>query len=62
MAKLQKTVPKMSLTKNTSKRRRKSMRRVGKISKTKAPTIDDINILLRLSELYNTTIDFKAAE
>lgn len=38
------------------------MRRVGKAIKTKTPTIDDVNILLRLSELYNTAIDFEAAE
>ena len=61
MARLQKTVPNIS-TKNTSKQRRKNTKRVGKISKTKAPTIDDINILLKLSELYNTAIDFEAAE
>lgn len=61
MARLQKTVSKVSLTKNTSKRR-KNMRRVGKVTKSKTPTIDDVNILLRLFELYNTAIDFEAAE
>jgi hypothetical protein len=61
MARRQRTVSKVSLTKNTSKRR-KNMRRVGKAIKTKTPTIDDVNILLRLSELYNTAIDFEAAE
>lgn len=35
---------------------------MGKVTKTKAPKLEDINILLRLSELYNTTIDFEAAE
>ena len=59
MARLQKTVSKVSLTKNTSKRR-KNMRRVRKVIKSKTPTIDDVNILLRLSELYNTAIDFEA--
>lgn len=38
------------------------MRRIGKVTITKAPTIDDVNILLRLSELYSTAIDFEAAE
>ena len=37
MARLQKTVSKVSLTKNTSKRR-KNMRRVGKVIKSKTPT------------------------
>ena len=62
MAKLQKTVPNISLTKSTSKRKRKSIGLVGKITKTKEPKLEDINILLRLSELYNTAIDFEAAE
>ena len=62
MAKSQKTVSNIPLAKNTSKGRRKSMRRVVKVSRTKAPTIDDINILLRLSEIYSTAIDFEAAE
>ena len=61
MARRQKTVSKVSLTKNTSKQR-KNMGRVRKAIKTKTPTIDDVNILLRLAELYNTTIDFEAAE
>ena len=29
-------------------------------SKSKTPTIDDVNILLRISGLYNTAIDFEA--
>ena len=62
MAKLQKTVPNISLTKSTSKRKSKGIGLVGKITKTKEPKLEDINILLRLSELYNTTIDFEAAE
>ena len=62
MAKLQKTVPNISLTKSTSKRKRKNIGRVGKVTKTKEPKLEDINILLRLSELYNTAIDFEAAE
>jgi hypothetical protein len=61
MARRQKTVSKVSLTKNTSKQR-KNMGRVRKAIKTKTPTIDDVNILLRLAELYNTAIDFEAAE
>jgi len=61
MVRRQKTVSKVSLTKNTSKQR-KNMRRVRKANKTKTPTIDDVNILLRLAELYNTAIDFEAAE
>ena len=35
MAKLQKTVPNISLTKSTSKRKRKNIGRVGKVTKTK---------------------------